>query len=328
MQHATQPQSVSLNTERGELFSVLLRLHPVEAGWVSPSSGSQAHAAFLDIVHQNDPAIGRTIAPAKQATTIYGWSFAGIQPPACGETGGGDNKKPEGTGTPRTGVLVAYHYAGLKDIRHVHPAFDYKAWHSFIRLGEAQFEVSRLIGSPEPGSAANPWTAYSSFAELSTYTQVQRYYEFEFATPTAFSMGQQCWGKLMKLLPEPAYVFESLAKQWETFAPEHLRLAANDLTARRLATWCEESLIVARYVLETRYLPSSKFAQAGFQGKIMYEMKGMRSSPEAAWLTPLAHFALFSGVGYKTSMGMGQSRCINLAKAHNADDRVELEARS
>jgi len=197
-----------------------------------------------------------------------------------------------------------------------------------IRLGEARFEVSRLIGSPEPGSAANPWTAYSSFAELSAFTQVQRYYEFEFATPTAFSMGQQHWGKLMKLLPEPAHVFESLAKQWETFAPEHIRLAANDLTARQLATWCEESLIVARYTLETRYLPSSKFAQAGFQGKIMYEMKGIQSSPEAAWLTPLAHFALFSGVGYKTSMGMGQARCTNLVKAQTAGERVELEVSS
>ena len=141
-------------------------------------------------------------------------------------------------------------------------------------------------------------------------------------------MGQQSWGKLMKLLPEPAHVFESLAKQWETFAPEHLRLAANDLTARRLAAWCEESLIVARYALETRYLPSSKFAQAGFQGKIMYEMKGIQSSPEAAWLTPLAHFALFSGVGYKTSMGMGQARCINLVRAQTVGDRGELDVSS
>ena len=45
----------------GELFSILLRLHPVEAGWVSPSSGSQAHAAFLDIVHQNDPALAEQL---------------------------------------------------------------------------------------------------------------------------------------------------------------------------------------------------------------------------------------------------------------------------
>ena len=43
MQHVTHLQSASPITERGELFSVLLRLHPVEAGWVSPSSGSQAH---------------------------------------------------------------------------------------------------------------------------------------------------------------------------------------------------------------------------------------------------------------------------------------------
>ena len=325
MQHATQPQSVSLNTERGELFSVLLRLHPVEAGWVSPSSGSQAHAAFLDIVHQNDPVLAEQLhQPNKRRPFTVGLLQGFNHLPAA---------KLEEAITKNQKVQV---FPGQVYWLRI-TMLDSKLFGTFIqhlitkpatlsiRLGEAQFEVSRLIGSPEPGSAANPWTAYSSFAELSTYTEAQRYYEFEFATPTAFSMGQQSWGKLMKLLPEPAYVFESLAKQWETFAPEHLRLAANDLTTRRLASWCEESLIVARYALETRYLPSSKFAQAGFQGKIMYEMKGMRSSPEAAWLTPLAHFALFSGVGYKTSMGMGQTRCINLAKAHNADERVELE---
>ena len=317
MQHATQPQSVSLNTERGELFSILLRLHPVEAGWVSPSSGSQAHAAFLDIVHQNDPVLAEQLhQPNKRRPFTVGLLQGFNHLPAT---------KLEEAITKNQKVQVLPGQVYWLRIT----MLDSKLFGTFIqhlitkpatlsiRLGEAQFEVSRLIGSPEPGSAAHPWTAYSSFAELSTYTQVQRYYEFEFATPTAFSMGQQSWGKLMKLLPEPAYVFESLAKQWETFAPEHLRLAANDLTTRRLAAWCEESLIVARYVLETRYLPSSKFAQAGFQGKIMYEMKGMRSSPEAAWLMPLAHFALFSGVGYKTSMGMGQTRCINLAKAHN-----------
>ncbi len=170
--------------------------------------------------------------------------------------------------------------------------------------------------------------AFASSQLYCASTSMQRYYEFEFATPTAFSMGQQRWGKLMKLLPEPAYVFESLAKQWETFAPEHVRMAATDLTARQLGAWCEESLIVARFALETRYLPSSKFAQAGFQGKMMYEMKGIQSSPEAAWLTPLAHFALFSGVGYKTSMGMGQARCTNLVGAQAAGDRVEMEVSS
>src|SRR3989440_12638807 len=66
MQQATHLQSASPITERGELFSVLLRLHPVEAGWVSPSSGSQAHAAFLDIVRQNDPALAEQLHQPNQ----------------------------------------------------------------------------------------------------------------------------------------------------------------------------------------------------------------------------------------------------------------------
>jgi CRISPR-associated endoribonuclease Cas6 len=328
MQHATHIQSASPITERGELFSVLLRLHPVEEGWVSPSSGSQAHAAFLDIVHQNDPALAEQLHQPNQRRPFTVGLLQGFNhlPASQVEEAIAKNQMIQ----VRPGQVYWLRITMLDSrilgmfIQHLIT----KPGNFSIRLGKAQFEVSRLIGSPEPGSAVNPWTAYSSFAELRACTAVQRYYEFEFATPTAFSMGQQGWGKLMKLLPEPAYVFESLAKLWETFAPEHLRLAANDLTARGFATWCEESLIVTRYALETHYLPSSKFAQAGFQGKIMYEMKGIQSSPEAAWLTPLAHFALFSGVGYKASMGMGQARCINLVKAHNADDTVELEVHS
>jgi len=54
----------------------------------------------------------------------------------------------------------------------------------------------------------------------------------------------------------------------------------------------------------------------------------MHSRPEAAWLTPLARFALFSGVGYKTSMGMGQARCTNLVGTRTTEDSAELEITS
>jgi CRISPR-associated endoribonuclease Cas6 len=325
MQQATHLQSASPMTERGELFSILLRLHPIEAGWVSPSSGSQAHAAFLDIVHQNDAALAEQLHQPNQRRPFTVGLLQGFNHLSAAQLEEAITKNQKVQVLPgqvywlRITMLDSRLFGTF--IQHLIT----KPRTFIMRLGEARFEVSRLIGSPDPNNAGNPWAAYSSFAELSAFTPAQRYYEFEFATPTAFSMGQQRWGKLMKLLPEPAYVFESLAKQWEAFAPEHLRMAANDLTARRLAAWCEESLIVTRYALETHYLPSGKFAQAGFQGKIMYEMKGIQSSPEAAWLTPLAHFALFSGVGYKTSMGMGQTRCTNLVGIQGAGDRVEME---
>ena len=314
MQQAVQQQPSTPVTERGELFSVLLRLHPIELGWVSPSSGSQAHAAFLEIVNQNEPTLAEQLHQPNHRRPFTVGLLQGFNHLSAAQLDEAITKNQKVQVLPgqvywlRITMLDSRLFGTF--VQHLIT----KPRTFIIRLGEARFEVSRLIGSPDPNNAANPWAAYSSFAELSAFTPVQRYYEFEFATPTAFSMGQQHWGKLMKLLPEPAHVFESLAKQWETFAPEHLRMATNGLTARHLATWCEESLIVARYALETRYLPSSKFAQAGYQGKIIYEMKGIQSTPEAAWLTPLAHFALFSGVGYKTSMGMGQARCTNLVR--------------
>ncbi len=328
MQQATQLQRSPSNTERGELFSILLRLHPVEAGSVSPSSGTQAHAAFLDIVRQSDPVLAEQMHQPNQRRPFTVGLLQGFNHLSAAQLEEAITKNQKVQVLPgqvywlRITMLDSRIFATF--IQHLIT----KPRTFIIRLGEARFEVSRLIGSPDPNNTSNPWAAYSSFAELKALNSVQRDYEFEFATPTAFSMGQQHWGKLMKLLPEPAYVFESLAKQWETFAPAHLRMATKGLTPREVASWCEASLIVTRYTLETRYLPSGKFAHAGFQGRITYEMKGMHSRPEAAWLTPLAHFALFSGVGYKTSMGMGQARCTNLVGTRATEDSAELEITS
>lgn len=305
--------------ERGELFSILLRLHPIEVGWVSPSAGREAHAAFLDIVRQNDADLAEQLHQPNQRRPFTVGLLQGFNHLTAAqlEEAFTRNQKVQVSPGQVYWLRITILDAAIFGVLFQHLITKPRAF--ILRLGEARFEVSRLIGSPEPCAGANSWAAYSSFAEMSTFTHVQREYAFEFATPTAFSMGQKSWGKVMNLLPEPAYVFESLAKQWEVFAPAHLRLSAAGLNVRDFVGWCAESLIVAYYRLETRYLPSSKFAQPGFQGTITYEVKRAQASHEARWLTPLAHFALFSGVGYKTSMGMGQARCMNLASVKVPD---------
>src|SRR6266849_5512885 len=224
MQHATHLQSDSPITERGELFSVLLRLHPVEAGWVSPSSGSQAHAAFLDIVHQNDPALAEQLHQPNQRRPFTVGLLQGFNHLPAGQLDEAITKNQKVQVLPGQVYWLRITMLDSRTFGTFIQHLIIKPRTLIIRLGEARFEVSRLIGSPDPNNTSNPWAAYSSFAELKALNSVQRDYEFEFATPTAFSMGQQHWGKLMKLLPEPAYVFESLAKQWETFAPAHLRM--------------------------------------------------------------------------------------------------------
>jgi CRISPR-associated endoribonuclease Cas6 len=300
----------------GELFSILLRLHPTEPGLVSPSSGSQAHAAFLDIVRQNDPALAETLHQPNQRRPFTVGLLQGFNHLSSKQLEEAVMKNQKVSVSPgqiywlRITMLDAAIFGTF-----VHHLIS-RPRTLLIRLGDANFEISRLIGSPDPHGNANPWAAYSSFAELSAQTRMQKQYAFEFVTPTAFSKGQKNWGKLLKLFPEPALVFESLAKHWETFAPSPLRLSAKGLSIHDFAAWCEEYILISRYSLETCYLPGSKFGQTGFQGTITYEVKGSKNDPEATWLTPLSRFALFSGVGYKTSMGMGQTRCIDSGRIH------------
>ncbi|HJT56779.1 MAG TPA: CRISPR system precrRNA processing endoribonuclease RAMP protein Cas6 [Ktedonobacteraceae bacterium] len=316
MQQAAYLQPSSSDTERGELFSILLRLHPTEAGMVSPSSGSQAHAAFLDIVRQNDPALAEALHRPNQRRPFTVGLLQGFNHLSARQLEEAVMKNQKVLVSPgqvywlRITMLDAAIFGMFVHHLITRPRT------MLIRLGDASFEISRLIGSSDSTGNANPWAAYSSFEELGTQTRVQKHYTFEFASPTAFSKGQKSWGKLLKLFPEPALVFESLAKQWETFAPLHVRMTAKSLSIQDFVAWCEEYVLISRYSLETCYLPGSKFGQTGFQGTVTYEVKGARTDPEAIWLTPLSRFALFSGVGYKTTMGMGQARCKDSGRTH------------
>lgn len=303
-----------MNRDSGELFSMLLRLHPIEPGLVSPSSGHQVQAAFLDMVRQGDPALADWLHAPNQRRPYTLGLLQGFNHLSAAQLEEMRVKNQMVQVSPgqvywlRITMLDATVFGSF--VRYLIA----KPRALTVRIGDARFEISRLLSTPDPDHPGQTWVAYSSFGELRTSNPAQKHYHFEFATPTAFSKGQQSWGKLLKLFPEPAYVFESLSRQWELFAPASLRITTDGLSPRDIATWCEEHVVVTRYSLETCYLPSSKFGQSGFQGNVTYEVKGIPTAPAASWLSPLARFALFSGVGYKTTMGMGQTRCTNVAE--------------
>ncbi len=300
--------------EQGALFSILLRLHPIETGRVSPSSGSQVHAAFLDIVRQNDPELAEKLHEPDQRrpfTVSLLQGFNHIPAPQLVEAMSQGRQVLVSPGQvywlrfTMLDAVVFGRFIGhfLKQEQQVQ-----------LRIGESQFEISRVIGTPEPHAIHHSWVACSSFHEISQCSEPRVHYAFEFASPTAFSLGQKSWGKQMNLFPEPSLVFGSLARQWENFAPHPLRITTSGLSIRDLTEWCAGALVVSRYHLETRVLHSKKFGNVGFQGKISYDLKGKAQSAESIWLSRLARFALFSGVGYKTTMGMGQMRCLNAAR--------------
>src|SRR6266480_756531 len=148
MQQATHPQSDLPITERGELFSVLLRLHPTESGWVSPSSGSQAHAAFLDIVRQNDLSLAEALHQPNQRrpfTVGLLQGFNHLSSKQLEEAVMKNQKVPVSSGQIywlRITMLDAAIFGTF-----VHHLIT-KPRTLVIRLGDACFEISRLIGSP------------------------------------------------------------------------------------------------------------------------------------------------------------------------------------
>lgn len=302
----------SASSERGELFSLLLRLHPREAGEVVPGAGNQVQAAFLDMVRQADPVLADWLHRPNQRrpyTVSLLQGFNHLTPAQLAEARVRQQALRVEAGQTYWLRITMLDAAVFGTFAH---ALIGQARTLTVRIGSALFEVSRLLTTPEPGSVSLTWAAYSSFAELRDLCVAQKHYRFEFVSPTAFSLGQKTWGKMLKVFPEPAHVFASLARQWDLFAPVHLRMEASGLSLSAFSQWCEENVVIARYALETRYLPSSKFGQVGFQGNVTYEVKGMPTALEARWLSPLARFAFFSGVGYKTTVGMGQARCTNL----------------
>jgi CRISPR-associated endoribonuclease Cas6 len=297
------------SSECGELFSLLLRLHPLEQGQVFPGSGHHVQAAFLDMVRQGDPRLAEQLHQPNQRRPYTLSLLQGFNHIPATELADAMNKnipievQPGQVYWLRITMLDATVFQSLTRYLLL------KASQVTVRLNNNTFEVSRLLASPDPEQAATSWVAYSSFTQLYRQQTPHRLYEFEFASPTAFSKGQQAWGKPLHIFPTPADTFESLARQWDGFAPPALRLTAHELTPADIAAWCQENVIVTQYALETRHLASHNFGQVGFLGHVTYEVKGDPRAPAARWLTPLAGFALFSGVGYKTAMGMGQCRC-------------------
>nr|BBH92935.1 hypothetical protein KTA_11340 [Thermogemmatispora argillosa] len=295
--------------EHGTLISMVLRLEPAEPGWLTPSCGPQLQAAFLQLVRQVDPDLSAWLHQPNRRRPYTLSLLHGFRQLRAKELQQATSQLQPVPVQPGERYWLRLTLLDERLVQAILRACLQQARQLSLIIEQAHLLVTRLLAAPDPAHEGPSWIAVTSFEELARVQEAQEHYAFEFASPTAFSKGQRSWGKLLILFPEPAAVFESLARSWDLFAPAPLRLAAAGLTPLEIAEWCADHLIVSHYELRTQYLPSSRFGQTGFLGHVTYEVKGPLTAPQARWLTPLARFALFSGVGYKTAMGMGQTRC-------------------
>jgi CRISPR-associated endoribonuclease Cas6 len=144
------------------------------------------------------------------------------------------------------------------------------------------------------------WSGHTTYQSLAAMYALRdsspsRHITLEFSSPTSFrSRGVHL------PLPLPSLVFGSLADRWNQFSPVKL-----DSTLR---TFSEEMVGITRYRIESRLVPYRNTGSCvGGIGCVTYVVLD-NAQYWLNLLNLLAEFALYSGVGINTAIGMGQVR--------------------
>jgi CRISPR-associated endoribonuclease Cas6 len=115
------------------------------------------------------------------------------------------------------------------------------------------------------------------------------------------------------MLPLPLFVFQNLIKRWQDIAPSDI---AGVIQRERLEQYLQDDgVIIIDYDLKAHHVHFTTHQQRGFVGTCTYQLRGSeeKTTSEAPLTLRqqvflLAHLAFYSGVGYKTAMGLGQAR--------------------
>ncbi len=287
------------NADEGLLYSIVVTLLPTAEATVRATMGAQVHAAFLDTVQEADPALADMLHAGGQAQRPFTVSpLRGLPRAREGQIA----LSPERPCWLRFTVLrpaVAERFMD-RFLRADRPA---------LRIGRAELLIREILVTP----GRHPWAGYARWEDLTDGAAAEEV-TLEFVTPTAFSFGRRGWGRKVVVLPLPDLVFGSLARSWNAWAPAGLRLDREVLRA-----YLENDVVVKEIGrLETRMLRYSRAPQIGFVGRVTYGLMGTDAGPRRH-LTTLADYAFYAGVGYKTTMGMGQVRRVRQEGGQDAD---------
>jgi len=154
-----------------------------------------------------------------------------------------------------------------------------------IELARFPFVLRGIYSMP----GSHPSVGSSQYQILSKTPGSSDDITLQFLSATSFKQKQ-----FVQPFPQSDYVFGSLLRRWNRFAPEPLQFSKTEWEG-----------IVSAYDLKTHALKMEGGAEIGCQGWVRYRFP---NPDQARIATILANFAFFAGVGRKTAMGMGQTQ--------------------
>jgi len=168
-----------------------------------------------------------------------------------------------------------------------------------IRLNQITFQVAELLTNPD----SHPLVGYNTLAQLKSAENFNQLIHLNFKTPTGFShRGNKEIGRRMIVLPDPYFVFGELARYWDAYTGDNTMMAVQEFAPKYL--------IICQHNIESSMGIVKKKKFIGFVGDVVFEVKDSNDQEMIAHINRLADIAFYTGVGSRTAMGMGQTRCI------------------
>lgn len=278
------------------VYAVVLPMRSMNDASISQDMGQWANAAFYTLLRQ--------IAP-ELTETLHNWN--GRKPFTVSLLYGSPHLPKDGSMIFRAGWECGLRVTLLgEQLFHafiqyfLRNALTWRANPLQVQLGPLTFVIQEVLTT----AAAHEWAGASSCVALYRQSSPATHLRLDFVTPASFNFGEDKESGVRhhyQLFPQPDLIFDSLARQWQTVAPAELALPPQWVSelARRVR--------VADYELRTFTLQRKNNPQKGFQGTCAYDLRALAPQEQQVF-TLLADFAFYTGVGGKTTQGLGQCR--------------------
>ncbi len=261
---------------------------PISPGYLT---GRHIHALFLNLVSSVDAELGTYLHDAKsdKAFTLSPLQIQKRSPHNSRCQLLWEHQKPIEAGTPcwlRISLLDDTLFSKLTQLwLNLNPD---RPWH----LGSANLYVTSILGTPQ---STQPWANACTYQQLyDRASNENRTIAFQFATPVAFRQG-----KYDTALPTRESIFNSLLSRWNKYSG----IAFSELSI--------ESLFPSYFNIQTEMVMDSRSRFIGCVGEITYKIMGDVEPLKIKQINVLSNFAIYSGVGRKTTMGMGMGRRVD-----------------
>jgi CRISPR-associated endoribonuclease Cas6 len=267
-------------------YSLVINLTPVAP--LSPKylSGRHLHALFLSVVSSINSDLGSYFhqSQADKAFTISPLQISGKSDEIYW-----NHTKPIPSGVScwfRISLLDDTLFGELTPLwLNLNPE---QPWH----LGKADLHITSILGTPQ---STQPWANSCSYQQLyDQSSKTEGNFPLTFFTPTAFRNG-----KYDTALPTPGSVFNSLLKRWNKYSK--IPFEGLDFSA----------VFPSFFDIYTEIVADSRSKFIGCVGTIHYRLLGEVDPLVIKQINTLANYALYCGVGRKTTMGMGMAMRVN-----------------